>query len=120
MYLTYSKNQVLPIKMEGFMGVEIPCDATIVDAMYKVKVDLGNGQFSEMILNEQELKDRLIGNPQPCNKGYYQPICKYGYKDCVCDPAYIKANYPDWYKELGSPTQCEDCTDGNCYDDEDK
>ena len=120
MYLRYNKNQVLPMRIEGFMGMEIPCDAMIVDIVYKVKADFGNGQYSEMTLNEQELQNRLIGNPQPCDNGYYQPLCTYGYSDCICDPAYIKANYPDWYKELGNPTECQDCVDGERYDDEDK
>lgn len=72
MYLKYSKGQVLPVLMEGFMGMKIPCDATIVDAKYEIKADLGNGQFSEMFLNEKELQGKLIGNPQLYDKGYYQ------------------------------------------------
>lgn len=51
---------------------------------------------------------------------FYEPLCKYGYSDCICDPAYIKTTYPEWYKELGCPTTCKQCEDGDCYDDEDK
>ena len=51
---------------------------------------------------------------------YYKPACKYGYCDCILDPMYIKNTYPEWYKELGCPTTCQDCVDGNQYDDEDK
>lgn len=51
---------------------------------------------------------------------YYKPSCKYGYKDCVCDPMYIKNTDSDWWKELGCPTSCKHCEDGNMYDDEDK
>ena len=57
----------------------------------------------------------------------YIPTCPQGWDDCVCDPAYIKATYPEWYKELyGDMTPEEaakkhcDPTDEYCYDDEDK
>ena len=66
----------------------------------------------------------------------YIPVCPRGYKDCVCDPAYIKYSDPDWYKSLfGTMTPKEaifkegGCferfqDDPNeefyCYDDEDK
>ncbi len=57
----------------------------------------------------------------------YIPTCPQGYDDCVCDPAYIKVHYPEWYKELygditpeeASAQDCDrNCLD--CYDDEDK
>lgn len=50
----------------------------------------------------------------------YKPMCPYGHTDCVWDRNYIKHFYPDWYKELGEPTNCEYCVDGSHYDDEDK
>lgn len=100
--------------------MEFPCDIEITDIVYKVRAELGDGQFSEMILNESELKTRIIGNPQIHDKGYYQSLCKYGCGDCIYDPAYIKANYPKWYKDLGEPTTCPNCEDMSCYDDEDK
>ena len=63
----------------------------------------------------------------------YIPLCPRGYKDCVLDPAYIKAYNPKWYYELyGDKTPeeaVEKCRqimeeDPNeeypCYDDEDK
>ncbi len=46
--------------------------------------------------------------------------CKCGLVGCVYEPAYIKKNYPDWYEELGCPITCEDCENGERYDDEDK
>lgn len=46
--------------------------------------------------------------------------CKCGYVNCIYEPAYIKENYPDWYEELGCPITCEDCENGERYDDEDK
>lgn len=33
---------------------------------------------------------------------YYKPTCPRGYDDCIWDPAYIKANNPNWYNELYS------------------
>ena len=48
-------------------------------------------------------------------------VCKFGYGDCIYNPMYIKMTYPDWWVELGMPTECADCNDENCrYDDEDK
>lgn len=63
---------------------------------------------------------------------YYKPTCTMGFDDCIHDPAYIKATYPDWYKELygdlsvenaccHEDSPCVDCTEHHCYyDDEDK
>ena len=59
-------------------------------------------------------------------KPNYIPSCPYGYRDCVSDPAYIRCYHPEWWEELGMPTECE-CADEyeegcSCryYDDEDK
>ena len=49
-------------------------------------------------------------------------MCKYGYDDCILDDDYIKANYPEWYKELQKMDgikSCDVCIDGSEYDDED-
>ena len=56
---------------------------------------------------------------------YYKPTCPHGYEDCVFDPAYIYATYPKWYEELygnKKPAEvvCDNCKDGERYDDEDK
>jgi hypothetical protein len=55
----------------------------------------------------------------------YKPTCPHGYTDCVWDPAYIHATYPNWYKKLCGDTlpkenPCEQCPNGERYDDEDK
>lgn len=60
----------------------------------------------------------------------YKPACPIGATDCVLDPAYIKFNYPKWYKELYGDKSVEeaakkchpDYEDNWCndYDDEDK
>ena len=46
--------------------------------------------------------------------------CKCGLVGCVYEPLYIKTHYPEWYKQLGCPTTCKSCEDGDEYDDEDK
>lgn len=58
----------------------------------------------------------------------YTPMCRQGYEDCIHDPAYIKATYPEWYAELyGKNTRldalvhtCDLCKQGSMFDDEDK
>lgn len=57
----------------------------------------------------------------------YVPVCPQGYKDCVCDPAYIKCYHPKWYakmygNKLPEEVINESCNpeDEYCYDDEDK
>lgn len=57
----------------------------------------------------------------------YRKTCPYGYH-CVYDPAYILFYDPEWYKDLyGDKTpqevvggSCQNCEDGDNYDDEDK
>lgn len=75
---------------------------------------------------EQETKERPAYMHEA--ETAYTPTCPRGYTDCICDPAYIKYNYPEWYAELYgdmSPEEAaEDCRqrdeDYYCYDDEDK
>ena len=66
----------------------------------------------------------------------YEPVCPFGYTDCINDPAYIKYHYPDWYDDLyGNLSPQEAAEKDNCvsawleygeekacpnYDDEDK
>lgn len=55
----------------------------------------------------------------------YRPTCVHGCTDCIWDPAYIYATYPNWYKRLYGDTKpaevaCENCANGERYDDEDK
>ena len=56
----------------------------------------------------------------------YAPTCKFGYADCIRDPAYIKHEHPEWYTELygdvdpSEVDDCYDCKNGSRYDDEDK
>ena len=50
----------------------------------------------------------------------YPRVCKFGYSDCIHDPGYLRKHCFEWWKELGMPTTCEHCSDGEEYDDEDK
>lgn len=56
----------------------------------------------------------------------YEPTCKFGYVDCIYDPAYIKYVDPEWYAELygdahpNEVNDCQYCKNGSRYDDEDK
>ena len=71
-------------------------------------------------------------HPGMTDKYLSHPItCKFGFSDCIHDPGYIFANYPDWYEELygnkdiadaaKEKNGCGMCTEKHCqYDDEDK
>lgn len=57
----------------------------------------------------------------------YDPTCRFGYEDCIHDPAYIYCYHREWYHELYGDKlpeklsdECEYCHNGDCYDDEDK
>lgn len=86
-------------------------------AFREQKLYLQNARFSCMELSKrlnyahEVLFDSVNG---------YVPTCPHGYSDCVCDPAYIRRYHPDWWKDLGMPTSCENCPNGEGYDDEDK
>ena len=74
--------------------------------------------------------------PKQSKFAAYMPVCPRGYSDCIYDPAYIKFNYSEWYKELygnmtpaeailvpdGCMEKCKEDPDMDCccYDDEDK
>lgn len=58
-------------------------------------------------------------NPNAKLKDYfhdrgYIPSCKYGNDDCILDPEYLK------YCGSDNSYNCDNCIDGNLYDDEDK
>lgn len=44
--------------------------------------------------------------------------CLHGYPDCVHNPEYLRRYYPNYWEEIGMPTEC---IESECYyDDEDK
>lgn len=61
-------------------------------------------------------RDNPIYKDVPTRSLYqkYIPTCPRGYADCVCDPAYIKCNYPDWYKELYGDLTPEQASEQSC------
>lgn len=81
---------------------------------------------------EEELKSRTMAmeGPNKFASVEYAPTCRHGCDDCIHDPAYIKATYPEWYAELYGPKTpkeaaqdsrgCAMCKEGELYDDEDK
>lgn len=79
-----------------------------------------NGEFYPCKPDIFEKTYESVDEYEPNPGIVYEPMCPYGNLDCVLDCNYIKTFYPDWYKELGNPTQCKECIDGNQYDDEDK
>lgn len=69
---------------------------------------------------QYRLRCRIDDVMEECQEDEYTPSCPHGFVDCVCDPAYIRYYYPDWWVELGMPIKCTDCEGGERYDDEDK
>lgn len=46
-------------------------------------------------------------------------VCAHGYTDCIHNPEYLRRYHPEYWVELGMPTECKN--DEYCYyDDEDK
>ena len=79
------------------------------------------------------VKTLAMEGPNQFKDVYYRPTCKFGWDDCINDPAYIYSTYPDWYKSLYGDKSVEDaalddeegccrsCSEKCCYyDDEDK
>ena len=77
------------------------------------------------------VKTLAMEGPNQFKDVYYRPTCKFGWDNCISDPAYIYATYPEWYERLyggldpETAAKCEGgcsaCTEDNChYDDEDK
>lgn len=44
----------------------------------------------------------------------YISTCPIGYTNCVSDPAYIKYNYSEWYKELYGDISPEQASEQSC------
>jgi hypothetical protein len=75
-----------------------------------------DGPVSETVCMEGENQFKNVN---------YKPCCKHGYDDCIYDPAYIYATYPEWYKKLygdklPEEITCAHCENGERWDDEDK
>jgi hypothetical protein len=92
-----------------------------------ITVDGGNDILDSPSVEEELLSETICMDegPNQFNTVKYRPTCVHGCTDCIWDPAYIYATYPNWYKKLygeAKPAEvaCENCADGERYDDEDK
>lgn len=108
------------------------------DTQKGIIVDVGNdflypeGASSLDLLNTPYAEEEVLSETICMDEGpnqfktvRYRPTCVHGCTDCIWDPAYIYATYPSWYKRLygeSKPAEvaCENCADGERYDDEDK
>lgn len=105
---------------------------TPVSEIVKLLTDAADEVLAEQKKLEGLVKTLAMEGPNQFDWVYYKPTCKFGWDNCINDPAYIYATYPEWYKELygdKSPEEaaadedegCAHCTEDNCYyDDEDK
>ena len=105
---------------------------TPVSEIVKLLTDAADEVLAEQKKLEGLVRTLAMEGPNQFDWVYYKPTCKFGYENCIHDPAYIYSTYPEWYKELyGDKTPeeaatdeeegCVSCTEDNCYyDDEDK
>lgn len=105
-------------------------EAKVSDLIETLKVKAADIREEQKKL-EGLVRTLAMEGPNQFDWVYYKPTCKFGYENCIHDPAYIKATYPEWYERLYgglSPETaakceggCSACTEDNCYyDDEDK
>ena len=103
--------------------------------MSKCKYCINDKSWCKKCIDNPFYQEILAKLPKHSYFMDYIPACPRGYSDCVGDPAYIKFNYPDWYKELYGDISPEEAIHVNgcyerfiedpdmenyCYDDEDK
>lgn len=97
------------------------------DSQKGTTVDGGNDILDSFSVEEEVLSETICMDegPNQFETVKYRPTCVHGCTDCIWDPAYIYATYPNWYKRLygeSKPAEvtCENCANGERYDDEDK
>jgi hypothetical protein len=104
---------------------------TPISEIVKLLTDAADEVVEEQKKLEGLVETMVMEGSNQFKTVYYKPTCKFGCEDCICDPAYIKATYPEWYERLHgglSPeiaAECEGscgvCTEDDClYDNEDK
>ena len=86
----------------------------------KIQLDSTNFWVSAALDSLKPVQTDLTHAYNESNTSSYYPTCPHGYCDCVYDPAYIRHNHPKWWIDLGMPTSCNHCLEGERYDDEDK
>lgn len=97
------------------------------DMQKGVIVDGGNSILDTPYAEEEVQSETICMDegPNQFETVTYRPTCVHGCTDCIWDPAYIYATYPSWYWRLygeSKPAEiaCENCVNGERYDDEDK
>lgn len=107
-------------------------DVKVSDLIETLKVKAADIREEQKAL-EGLVRTLAMEGPNQFDWVYYRPTCKFGWDNCIHDPAYIYSTYPDWYKELFGDKSVEDaalddeegccrsCSEKCCYyDDEDK
>lgn len=107
-------------------------DVKVSDLIETLKVKAADIREEQKKL-EGLVRTLAMEGPNQFDWVYYRPTCKFGWDNCIHDPAYIYSTYPDWYKELFGDKSVEDaaldneegccrsCSEKCCYyDDEDK
>ena len=117
-------------KTQAALGEEIPVvTIEICDWCKKEKSINAHGICEECDRNRGTEETICMEGVNRFKTVRYRPTCKHHLEDCIHDPAYIKATYPDWYIELYGDKMpekaivtgdCRNCMNGECYDDEDK
>lgn len=84
-------------------------------------------KHAKPVVKEEPLSETMCmdAGPNQFKRIYYKPTCPHGCTDCIYDSMYIYSTYPKWYKKLygdadPKTTVCDNCTNGERYDDEDK
>lgn len=97
------------------------------DTWKGITVDGGNDILDTPCAGEEVLSETICMDEglNQFKTVKYRPTCIHGCTDCIWDPAYIYATYPNWYKKLYGNAKpediaCENCKTGERYDDEDK
>ena len=74
-------------------------DIKVSDLVEKLKEKAAEVREEQKAL-EGLVRTLAMEGPNQFDWVYYRPTCKFGWDDCICDPAYIKATYPEWYERL--------------------
>ena len=73
---------------------------TPVSEIVKLLTAAADEVLAEQKKLEGLVKTLAMEGPNQFDWVYYRPTCKFGWDNCIHDPAYIYATYPEWYKEL--------------------
>ena len=127
------KDELCLLTKEELLAEILMAEPSIPVSELLVKLEAKAAEIKKEIDAKAGLvKTFAMEGPNQFKDVYYRPTCKFGWDDCINDPAYIYSTYPEWYKSLyGDKTPeeaameeekgCAHCTEQCCYyDDEDK